>query len=140
MKLGGIIRQSMFFLPGYSNCPKPLFRLDKVLPKLAVCYFDLFLANVPILYPLKTPENQWFSGVFRGYKRATLVRNELTLKNPGKKWQFLKNKNGGFTLVLFCTLEKHHLKNNFIHKKWVCAERDSLLGSIMFKGYIWVEN
>ena len=25
-----------------------------------------FLANVPILFPLKTPENLWFSGVFRG--------------------------------------------------------------------------
>ena len=27
-----------------------------------------FLVNVPILYPLKTPENLWFSGVFRGIK------------------------------------------------------------------------
>ena len=36
-----------------------------------------FLANVPILYPLKTPENLWFSGVFRRYKMGTLVRNEL---------------------------------------------------------------
>ena len=27
-----------------------------------------FLANIPILYPLKTPENLWFSGVFWGYK------------------------------------------------------------------------
>ena len=29
---------------------------------------NTFLVNVPILYPLKTPENQKFSGVFRGYK------------------------------------------------------------------------
>ena len=29
-----------------------------------------FLVNVYILYPLKTPENLWFSGVFRGYKMA----------------------------------------------------------------------
>ena len=36
-----------------------------------------FLANVPILYPLKTPENQKFSGVFRGYKMETLARNGL---------------------------------------------------------------
>ena len=27
---------------------------------------DAFLANVPILYPLKAPENQRFSGVFSG--------------------------------------------------------------------------
>ena len=26
--------------------------------------FNPFLANVPILYLLKTPENLWFSGVF----------------------------------------------------------------------------
>ena len=36
-----------------------------------------FLADVPILYPLKTPENQRFSGVFRGYKMGTLARNAL---------------------------------------------------------------
>ena len=29
---------------------------------------DPFLANVPKLYPLKTPENQKVFGVFRGYK------------------------------------------------------------------------
>ena len=27
-----------------------------------------FLANLPVLYPLKTSENLWFSGVFRGMK------------------------------------------------------------------------
>ena len=27
-----------------------------------------FMANVPILYPLKTPQNQKFFGVFRGFK------------------------------------------------------------------------
>ena len=37
-----------------------------------------FLANVYILYPLKTPENQRFSGVFRGYKIGTLTRNGLS--------------------------------------------------------------
>ena len=36
-----------------------------------------FLANAPILYPLKTPENQSFSGVFRGYKMGILTRNGL---------------------------------------------------------------
>ena len=36
-----------------------------------------FLANVPILYPLKTPENQRFSDIFTGYKMGTLARNEL---------------------------------------------------------------
>ena len=41
--------------------------------------FNPFLANVPILYPLKTPENQRFSGVFRGYKMGTLARNGLNV-------------------------------------------------------------
>ena len=30
--------------------------------------FNPFLTNVPISYALKTPENQIFSGVFRGYR------------------------------------------------------------------------
>ena len=29
--------------------------------------FNPFLANVPILYLLKTPENIWFSGLFKVY-------------------------------------------------------------------------
>ena len=59
-----------------------------------------FLANVPILYPLRTPENFWFSGVFRGYKMGTLARNGLRCGNLGsqhlgKTWKtqgnFLEN-------------------------------------------------
>ena len=38
---------------------------------------DPFLANVPILHPLKTPENERFSDVFRGYKLGTLATNGL---------------------------------------------------------------
>ena len=34
---------------------------------------DPFLANVPILNPLKTPENLWFSGVFMGFKMDILA-------------------------------------------------------------------
>ena len=40
--------------------------------------FNPFLVNVPILYPLKTPENLW---VFRGYKMGTLARNGLNFYN-----------------------------------------------------------
>ena len=44
-----------------------------------------FLANVPILYPLKTPENLFFSGAFRGYQMGTLARNGLMkLETPNK--------------------------------------------------------
>ena len=34
-----------------------------------------FLANVPLLYPLKTSENLRFSDVSRGYRSGTLVKN-----------------------------------------------------------------
>ena len=46
------------------------FQYDKRLPKP-------FLTDASILYPLKTSENLWFSGVFRGYKMGTLVKNGL---------------------------------------------------------------
>ena len=44
-------------------------------------YINLFLANVPILYPQKTPENLWFSGVLGSYKTRTLARNGLNSKS-----------------------------------------------------------
>ena len=36
-----------------------------------------FLANVAILHPLKSPENQRFSGDFRGCKMGTLEKDGL---------------------------------------------------------------
>ena len=42
-------------------------------------FLNLFLANVPILYPLKTPENQIFSGVFKGYRMGTFARDGLSV-------------------------------------------------------------
>ena len=36
-----------------------------------VCHITLsdpFSTNVPLLYPLKTSDNLWFSGAFRGYR------------------------------------------------------------------------
>ena len=44
-----------------------------------------FPAKVPILYPLKKPENPTLSCVFRGYKMGALVINRLKLlSQPGK--------------------------------------------------------
>ena len=40
---------------------------------------NLFLTSVSVLYLLKTPENLWFSGAFRGYEKGILARNELTI-------------------------------------------------------------
>ena len=38
---------------------------------------NLFLTNVPLLYPLKTSEKLRFSDVFRRYRSGTLVENRL---------------------------------------------------------------
>ena len=55
------------------------YRCFKFVPKKNMkCKFNPFLTNLPILYPLKTPANLWFSGAFRGYKMGTLARNGLT--------------------------------------------------------------
>ena len=49
------------------------------------------LASVSILYPMKTPEILWFSGVFRGYKMGILTRNwfkaGITLAILGDSWK-----------------------------------------------------
>ena len=39
-----------------------------------------FLTNLPILNPLKIPENQRFPDVFKEYKMGTLGRNGLNQK------------------------------------------------------------
>ena len=59
-----------------------------------ICKDNPFLANVPILYPLKTPENLWFSSVFRGYKMGTLARN-------------------GFKKSIIAYLNINSIRNNF---------------------------
>ena len=47
-------------------------------------YFNPFSANVPLLHPLKTSENLWFSDVFRGCRSRTSVENGL-IKCAGRK-------------------------------------------------------
>ena len=49
-----------------------------------------FLANVPILYSLKTPENQRISDVFKGYKIGTLARYGL-IKRRKKRTNYITN-------------------------------------------------
>ena len=38
---------------------------------------NTFLANFPILYPLKTGENLWFSDTFKEYKIGTLASSSI---------------------------------------------------------------
>ena len=61
-----------------------------MLAKLMEIY-NSFLANVPILYPpLKTPENQTFSGVFRGYEVGILAKNWLNRDFFKRLLQYIK--------------------------------------------------
>ena len=68
-----------------------------------------FLANAPILHPLKTPENLWFSAVFRGYKMRTLSRKWVKVKQNVTLPHHIYNKiilNGGWNKSLYCSLVK----------------------------------
>ena len=56
--------------------------------------------SAPFLYPLKTQENLWFSGIFREYKMRTLTRNRLS-----------KTKKSSCICELLC-LPKKTLKEN----------------------------
>ena len=53
---------------------------------------NLFLASVPILYPLKTSESRRFSGVFRGIKWSI-----------GQKW--VNNTNYLFRILSFIIVD-----------------------------------
>ena len=48
--------------------------------------FNQFLANILILYPIKTPENIWFSDIFKGYE--TWTRDGLTFDLNTKLWLY----------------------------------------------------
>ena len=52
---------------------------------------DSFSINASLPYPLKTSENLRFSAVFRGYRRETLVENELDFLLNFKKFSPKQN-------------------------------------------------
>ena len=59
-----------------------------------LAYTNPFLANLPILYSLETPENQKASSVFRGYKigimaRKGLIKFIIAREGPAQKNSFL---------------------------------------------------
>ena len=58
-----------------------------------------FLANDPISFSLKTPENQWFLGVLRGHKIRTLARYGL-----GNKFSHLVHEDYATKLSLLAPL------------------------------------
>ena len=62
--------------------------LPQVIIVLKISVINPFMANVPVLYTLKTPENLWFSGVFREYKMEILARIGLTDFMPLVFWSF----------------------------------------------------
>ena len=74
-------------------------------------YINLFSNKVPLLYPLKTLENQRFSDVFRGYSSGTLVEN-------GLKWNACKLSLFNLThfqpIFHFYTPWKHQKPSDFL--------------------------
>ena len=72
----GDLRGSIFTMGVFNNdVPSTGFYNTSTYVKIKNTSLCPFLANVTILYPLKTPENLWFSNVFRGYKMETLAKN-----------------------------------------------------------------
>ena len=73
---------------------------DRCEYKLVTEQFNQFLASAPVLYPLKTQKNLWFSGVFRGNKITTVLRNRsqsyrnqsIDLQSKSMDW-FLYDRN-----------------------------------------------
>ena len=77
-------------------------------------YFNPFLANVPILNPMKTPENLWFSGVFRGCRTGTLAKNGLR----GKLWKVVMKCKIVNIWVLFL---KMYIQSNLSIEEILCS-------------------
>ena len=76
--------------------------------------FNPFLANVTILYHLKTPGNLWSSGIFKGYEIKTLMRNGLD-----RHWPSRQN-------LVQIQKEKHQLNvENIVLSMVVINEKDS---------------
>ena len=59
------------------NLWKIFFSKARTQEKLETKWVNPFLANIPILYSLKTLEKQRFSGVFREYKMGTLAKKRV---------------------------------------------------------------
>ena len=65
-------------LPCFSN----LFYLLENIWDIKVGVYHIynpFLANVPISYPLRKPENLWFSSFLRGYQMGILSKNKVKM-------------------------------------------------------------
>ena len=72
-------------------------------------YFNPFLTNVPLLYPLKISENRRFSDVLRGYRSGTLVANELI-------WTLIS------LLLNFLNVQSMQLLQQLVHLKQIDLE------------------
>ena len=69
------MRQIRIFLRIWSHLLKKSLMENFIFCEV-ISLVNSFLANVPILHPLKKPESLWFSGVFKGCKIRTLAKNE----------------------------------------------------------------
>ena len=99
--------------------------------------FNIFQVNVPFLYPLKTSditgflmfsgviENfryHWFSNVFRGYRKGTLVWNDLKLQIKTPRQLYWNS---------FCILHRR-IWNPVKHLWWSLFPIDSLTYTSVF--------
>ena len=68
------------FCLNYLPTPKKIVYSPPAFHVIPQCNISMntFLTNVPILYPLRTQKNLWFSSVFKGYSMGTLARSMLT--------------------------------------------------------------
>ena len=76
LTLGSLLKISgmLFFLLLFLVTPCLVVAVQSCMKWIPI---NPFQANFPILYPLKTPENQRFSSGFRVYKMETLTQNRL---------------------------------------------------------------
>ena len=96
-------------------------------------FFNPFLAHVPNLYSLKTPENHIrnqetyeVSGLFRGYKMGTLARNGFSFtRNPDAVELTLSVKSVSYQETFVGSLEfQFHINDHY------CQKRGSLMSDI----------
>ena len=98
-------------------------------------YLNPFLANVPTLYPLKTPENLWFSGVFTGYKAETLAKNGLITHVNFIKRHFLEILSRLLKLIVLVSLI---MKNKISVWIKLCIKTVFMVRVVLFYTYmVW---
>ena len=121
-------------------------RKNKALINHISCIFSInpFPADVPILYPLKTLENQRFSGVFRVYKMGTLAGNGLIAPYESvnlmeinlNKWSFFPQLSNTRFKSSYCYSEHNICLQKYLQgSPW----KHHCVKSIQIQSFFWSE-